>query len=85
MFKCLGVMEELQPASSTQVGGSHYSKYAIQPSEYIYRNGLDWLRGNAIKYITRCEDKNGVEDIDKAIHYLQLYKEWGTWQSTSVK
>lgn len=49
---------------------------AIQPSEFIYRNNLDWLEGNAIKYICRHARKGGVEDIDKAIHYLELLKEW---------
>jgi hypothetical protein len=63
-------------ASSRQVGGDHYNQYAIQPSEYIIRNELGWLEGNAIKYITRHKDKGGAQDIDKAIHYLELLKEW---------
>lgn len=62
--------------SNTQVGGDHYSTMAIQPSEYIYRNGLNWMEGNAIKYITRHNVKGGIQDIDKAIHYLELLKEW---------
>jgi len=62
-----------------QVGGSHYD-LPIQPTEYIYKNGLDYLSGNVIKYITRwnkkhdCLDKQ-LEDIDKAIHYCQLLKQ----------
>lgn len=27
------------------------------------------------KYVDRWRDKNGLEDIDKAIHYLQKYRE----------
>lgn len=48
----------------------------IQPSEFIHRNGLGWCEGNAVKYITRYTLKGGITDIDKAIHYLQLLKEW---------
>ena len=62
--------------SDNQVGGNHYKGMAIQPSEFIMSNGLDWLEGNAIKYICRHHLKNGIEDIDKAIHYLNLLKEW---------
>jgi len=58
-----------------QVGGDHYSKMKIQPVDYICENGLGYLEGNVIKYVTRHRSKNGVEDIDKAIHYLELIKE----------
>lgn len=30
---------------------------------------------NAFKYVWRASDKNGIEDIDKAIWYLNKYKE----------
>ena len=59
-----------------QVGGSHYRNYAIQPIEYIVANGLSFLAGNVVKYVTRYKDKNGLEDINKAIHYLELIKEF---------
>lgn len=32
---------------------------------------------NAFKYLWRFKYKNGVEDIDKAIWYLEHYKELG--------
>jgi len=63
-------------ASNTQVGGDHYKGMAIQPSVFIESNGLGWCAGNAIKYICRHTLKHGAQDIDKAIHYLQLLKEW---------
>lgn len=63
-------------ASNRQVAGVHYQKLAIQPSEYIQRNGLGWCEGNAVKYVTRHRDKNGRQDIEKAIHYLELLLEW---------
>lgn len=63
-------------ASEKQVGGNHYSKYAIQPSEFIFKNELDWLQGNVIKYVCRHKYKGHQEDIKKAIHYLELILEW---------
>lgn len=63
-------------ASKRQVGGGHYAKFRIQPSEFIHRNALGWCEGNAIKYVCRHRDKNGRQDIEKAIHYLQLLLEW---------
>lgn len=31
---------------------------------------IGFLRGNCIKYLARCFDKNGVTDLKKAQHYL---------------
>ena len=55
-----------------QVGGDHYSKLDIQPAVYAERNNLSYLQGNAIKYITRYKDKNGVEDLSKAMHCIKI-------------
>ena len=62
---------ELVGANASQVGGQHYRKLAIQPWDYIAANGLGYFEGAAVKYITRWRDKGGIEDIRKAIHYLQ--------------
>ena len=58
-----------------QIGGNPYNRYAIQPVDFIIANNLDWCEANAVKYITRWKDKNGVEDIKKAIHYLEILLE----------
>lgn len=58
-----------------QVGGNHYSKYKIQPVECIQHLGLDFLRGNILKYLVRFQDKNGLEDIKKAKHYAEMLLE----------
>ena len=58
-------------ADTRQEGGSHY-RLAIQPIDYIYENGLGFMEGNVVKYVTRHEQKNGKEDLLKAIHYLEL-------------
>ena len=57
---------------TAQVGGDHYSKLAIQPVEYITANNLSYLQGSVIKYVTRYQDKNGVEDLQKAIHFVKM-------------
>jgi hypothetical protein len=64
-----------EAATTTQVGGEHYRKYAIQPMVYSMSNKLNAAQHTAIKYITRYKDKNGAEDLDKAIHTLQMLKE----------
>lgn len=48
---------------------------AIQPVEYITKNKIPYLDGNVIKYVSRHQSKHGIEDIKKAIHYLQLIAE----------
>ena len=56
----------------TQVGGSHYKEFKIQPVEFIHANKLDFLQGNIIKYTMRHKKKNGKQDLLKARHYLDL-------------
>ena len=68
--------EKWEKPSERQVGGDHYRKMAIQPSEYIYRNELNWLEGNIVKYTTRHSLKNGRQDLEKARHYLDLLLQW---------
>ncbi len=62
-------------AFKKQVGGIHYKEHKIQPFEFIQANNLDYLQGVVIKYIVRYKDKNGIEDLDKIIHYCELEKE----------
>lgn len=60
------------PALNQQVGGTHYTKLAIQPMEYSMYNKLDPLQHTIIKYVTRFRDKNGVDDLYKAKHCLDM-------------
>lgn len=55
-----------------QEGGAHYKYLPIQPVEYIHKNGLGYLEGNVIKYVTRYKSKNGKEDLLKAKHYIEM-------------
>ena len=55
-----------------QVNGSHYKKYKIQPTEFCIKNNIPFAEGCVIKYVCRWRDKNGIEDLKKAIHYLEM-------------
>lgn len=57
-------------ANDKQVGGDHYKGKAVQPWDYIVGNGIGYLEGNVIKYVSRWRDKGGVADLEKARHYL---------------
>jgi hypothetical protein len=57
---------------STQIGGDHYTKLAIQPMQYSMKNGLDQLQHTIIKYVTSFRDKAGIEDLEKAKHCIDM-------------
>jgi hypothetical protein len=65
-------------ALDVQVAGSHYKDLAIQPVEYIHANGIGYFEGNVIKYVSRWRAKNGIKDLEKAKHYLELLIELET-------
>lgn len=55
-----------------QVGGDHYKNLRLQPVEFILWNDWDFCAGCALKHIVRHRAKNGLQDIQKAKHYLAL-------------
>lgn len=61
----------MSDVNERQVGGDHYKKLKIQPWDYVGENGLGYFEGTAIEYLTRFRDKNGIEDLKKAIHYIE--------------
>ena len=63
-------------ALDVQTGGNHYKKMPIQPVEYCYHNKLGVCESNIIKYVTRWRDKNGIQDLEKARHYIDLLIEF---------
>ena len=58
-----------------QVSGDHYKDMNIQPVKFIYANGIGYFEGNVIKYICRWRKKNGLADLEKAKHYIELLLE----------
>lgn len=55
-----------------QVGGNHYQGGDLQPIDVIDAFHLDFYEGNALKYLLRHGKKNGKEDLEKAIHYIEM-------------
>lgn len=64
-------------ALDTQVGGEHYRAGTIQPVQFIESNKLAFLEGCVVKRVTRHDKPTGKgrQDIEKAIHELQLLLE----------
>lgn len=59
-------------ATDTQVGGNHYTKLKIQPMHFSMVNKLDALQHTVIKYVVRFRDKNGIQDLEKARHCIDM-------------
>ena len=59
-------------AYDKQIGGSHYKKMKIQPSKFVIENELLFPEGSVIKYICRHRFKNGKEDLEKAVHFIEM-------------
>ena len=62
----------------------HYTRGTIEVWDFIRDQGLNYFRGNAIKYICRAGFKSPnteIEDLKKAIHYLENELHHTTLQS----
>jgi hypothetical protein len=66
--------KEVQTDSSLskQVAGAHYKNFTIQPVQFIHANNIPFMEGNAIKYLCRWREKGGVQDLEKAKHYIEM-------------
>ena len=64
--------ESAMNATDKQVGGNHYKDLPIQPIEYIHANAMGYMEGNVVKYVSRWRKKNGIADLEKAKHYIEL-------------
>jgi hypothetical protein len=52
-----------------QVGGKHYHS-THQHWDFVLNLGLPYLPAQITRYICRWRRKNGAEDLEKALHYL---------------
>jgi len=62
-------------ALDKQVSGSHYKELVIQPIQFIHANNIPFMEANVIKYVCRHKTKNGLADLQKAKHYIELLME----------
>lgn len=72
---------------TVQQSGDHYRSKGIQPIEYGIANNLSFPQVNIVKYITRHEDKNGIDDLAKSIHYhfFEALRAYGEEGSTELR
>jgi len=68
-------------ALNKQVDGSHYKDMTIQPVIYIYANKIPFIEGSIIKYVSRWKNKNGIKDLEKARHLIDMLIEFESNQS----
>ena len=70
----------IDSAFEVQVGGSHYKNFAIQPTEFIHVNNLGFLQGCIIKRICRYKAKDGLKDLQKIKHEIDMLIELEGWK-----
>ena len=63
------LLADPEQSLKTQIGGGHYKDQSIQPIEFIHANGLGFIEGSIIKYVSRWEAKGGIEDLKKVVQY----------------
>lgn len=58
-------------ANDHQVGGEHYLKYGdLQPWDTWMRWRLNPFQATILHYVVRYRDKGGIQDLEKAKHFL---------------
>lgn len=67
--------ENSPEANRRQVGGTHYGLGAFQHWDLVVMFDLDYFQGQITKYVMRWDKKNGVQDLEKAQHFLEKYIE----------
>lgn len=65
-------MRKIMRRKNKQVGGSHYESLKIEPIELFVKYNVNWFQGEAIKYCSRFLNKNGKQDLLKAIQVCDL-------------
>lgn len=63
---------EAPKANTRQVGGAHYTKYKdLQPWDVYFPWNLNPFQAAVLKHVVRYRDKAGLQDLEKAKHYLE--------------
>ena len=52
-----------------QIGGDHY-KTDYHHWDIVARNRIGYVEAVAAKYVTRWRKKDGIRDLEKALHYI---------------
>lgn len=88
-------------ANQRQVGGAHYSQHyahtagivcahcgqpnQVQHWDFMLALNLGYFEGQITKYVTRWRNKRGLEDLEKAKHFLEKLIEWEKQHATITK
>jgi hypothetical protein len=62
-------------ANERQVGGDHYHRHVLEHWDIVALFNLDYYQGQITKYIMRWKDKAGIQDLEKARHFIDKYIE----------
>ena len=57
---------------SDNIHPDHYKNNSIQLEPYVLCSAFSFVSGNVLKYVIRYKDKNGDEDLRKALRYLDM-------------
>lgn len=69
----------MSTANERQIGGDHYRKHGkLQHWDVVAHFGLDYFQAQILRYVMRWKDKDGIQDLEKAKHYLDKYIELET-------
>ena len=57
---------------SDNINPDHYKNNSIKLEPYVLCSAFSFTAGNVLKYVIRYKDKNGDEDLRKALRYLDM-------------
>lgn len=75
----------MSKANDRQVGGTHYKGREYQHWDFVTDIKLPYLLGVATKYVSRYAEKNGAEDLEKALHYIDKAEERGVYHKAGKR
>ena len=76
----------MSKANDFQVGGSHYKTASGREHwDLVEEFNLDYFQGQITKYVMRWKDKNGLQDLQKARHFLDKYIEVATQRDSRLQ
>lgn len=69
-------MKDHDSVQKAQVGGTHYKEQTLQHWDYVLLNNIPYMEAQIIKYVSRWRGKNGIQDLEKARHFLDKLIAW---------
>lgn len=73
-FSAMNSGIDMEIANAGQIGGDHY-KSTYQHWDLVVNCDLGYLEGQVTKYVSRWKKKNGVQDLEKALHFAMKMHE----------